>query len=168
MINRLAMHQEWFDKNQNMMFLESRIVMQELLAICRQDRAEVNRLRAGGCARDQKTTQYCAEAVVLQEKCNKLHERCMHLENYIDIECENKEIPMEGEITADIRIVCEEIRKKRRVSVVLEAWSEELDTVTLKIEDHDLESDLKSGTEVKVPYESLMDGLNALRSVIRG
>ena len=168
MINRLDMHQEWFDKNQNMMFLESRIVMQELLAICRQDRAEVNRLRAGGCARDQKTTQYCAEAVVLQEKCNKLHERCMHLENYIDIECENKEIPMEGEITADIRIVCEEIRKKRRVSVVLEAWSEELDTVTLKIEDHDLESDLKSGTEVKVPYQSLMDGLNALRSVIRG
>ena len=75
---------------------------------------------------------------------------------------------MEGEITADIRIVCEEIRKKRRVSVVLEAWSEELDTVTLKIEDHDLESDLKSGTEVKVPYQSLMDGLNALRSVIRG
>ena len=129
---------------------------------------EIERLRAGGCARDQKTTQYCAEAVVLQEKCNKLHERCMHLENYIDIECENKEIPMEGEITADIRIVCEEIRKKRRVSVVLEAWSEELDTVTLKIEDHDLESDLKSNTEVKVPYQSLMDGLNALRSVIRG
>jgi hypothetical protein len=129
---------------------------------------EIERLRAGGCARDQKTTQYCAEAVVLQEKCNELHERCMHLENYIDIECENKEIPMEGEITADIRIVCEEIRKKRRVSVVLEAWSEELDTVTLKIEDHDLESDLKSATEVNVPYQSLMDGLNALRSVIRG
>lgn len=40
MINRLAMHQEWFDKNQNMMFLESRIVMQELLAMCRQYKAE--------------------------------------------------------------------------------------------------------------------------------
>ena len=25
-------------------------------------RAEIERLRAGGCARDQKTTQYCAEA----------------------------------------------------------------------------------------------------------
>lgn len=128
---------------------------------------EIERLRAGGCARDQKTTQYCAEAVALQEKCNKLHERCMHLENYIDIECANKEIPMEGEMTADIRIVCEEIRKKRRVSVVLEAWSEELDTVLLKIEDHDLESDLKSGTEVKVPYQSLMHGLDAVRNIIR-
>ena len=28
---------------------------------------EIERLRAGGCARDQKTTQYCAEAVTLQE-----------------------------------------------------------------------------------------------------
>ena len=42
MINRLAMHQEWFDKNQNTMFLESRIVMQELLAMCRQYKAERN------------------------------------------------------------------------------------------------------------------------------
>ena len=29
-------------------------------------RAEIERLRAGGCARDQKTTQYCAEAARLQ------------------------------------------------------------------------------------------------------
>lgn len=28
--------------------------------------AEVERLRAGGCARDQSTTQYCAEAVRIQ------------------------------------------------------------------------------------------------------
>lgn len=28
--------------------------------------AEIERLRAGGCARDQTTTQYCAEAVHLQ------------------------------------------------------------------------------------------------------
>lgn len=84
MINRLAMHQEWFDKNQNMMFLESRIVMQELLAICRQDRTEVNRLRAGGCARDQKTTQYCAEAVTLEAKLKDMHNRFVRLENDYD------------------------------------------------------------------------------------
>ena len=148
--------------------------------ICREAADEIERLRAGGCVRDQNTTQYCAEAVALEEKCKKLHERCVHLENYIAIECqhlepwkkpsttEHKETVMEGEMTADIRIVCEEIRKKRRVSVVLEAWSEELDTVLLKIEDHDLESDLKSGTEVKVPYQSLMHGLDAVRNIIRG
>ena len=85
MINRLAMHQEWYDKNQNMMFLESRIVMQELLAICRRDRAEVERLRAGGCARDQNTTQYCAEAVTLEAKLKDMHNRFVRLENDYDI-----------------------------------------------------------------------------------
>ena len=30
--------------------------------------AEIERLRAGGCARDQTTTQYCAEAVALQSE----------------------------------------------------------------------------------------------------
>ena len=84
MINRLAMHQEWFDKNQNMMFLESRIVMQELLAICRRDRAEVERLRAGGCARDQNTTQYCSEAVTLEAKLKDMHNRFVRLENDYD------------------------------------------------------------------------------------
>jgi hypothetical protein len=29
--------------------------------------AEIKRLQAGGCARDQTTTQYCAEAVRLQD-----------------------------------------------------------------------------------------------------
>jgi len=29
-------------------------------------KAEVERLKAGGCARDQSTTQFCAEAVALQ------------------------------------------------------------------------------------------------------
>ncbi len=31
-------------------------------------RAELARLRAGGCARDQRTTQFCAEAVALQKR----------------------------------------------------------------------------------------------------
>lgn len=34
--------------------------------------AEVERLRAGGCARDQRTTQYCAEAVRLQAEIERL------------------------------------------------------------------------------------------------
>ena len=36
-------------------------------------RAEVERLRAGGCARDQTTTQFCAEAESLR---NELAARC--------------------------------------------------------------------------------------------
>lgn len=36
--------------------------------------AEIERLRAGGCARDQTTTQYCAEAVALQSKNARLHD----------------------------------------------------------------------------------------------
>jgi hypothetical protein len=35
-------------------------------------RAEITRLKAGGCARDQRTTQFCAEAVALQERVKRL------------------------------------------------------------------------------------------------
>jgi hypothetical protein len=34
--------------------------------------AEIARLKAGGCARDQRTTQFCAEAVALQERVRRL------------------------------------------------------------------------------------------------
>lgn len=34
--------------------------------VCTMAADEIERLRAGGCARDQRTTQYCAEAVRLQ------------------------------------------------------------------------------------------------------
>lgn len=37
-------------------------------------RSEVARLKAGGCARDQRTTQFCAEAVALQERVKSLEE----------------------------------------------------------------------------------------------
>ena len=37
-------------------------------------RAEVERLRAGGCARDQGTTQYCAEAAKLAAEIERLRE----------------------------------------------------------------------------------------------
>ena len=36
--------------------------------------AEVARLKAGGCARDQRTTQFCAEAAELQERVKRLEE----------------------------------------------------------------------------------------------
>lgn len=39
-LDRLKMHQEWFDKNQHLIFLEARIVMQELLAMTREARNE--------------------------------------------------------------------------------------------------------------------------------
>ena len=35
---------------------------------------EIERLRAGGCARDQKATQFCAEAVTLQREVEMLRE----------------------------------------------------------------------------------------------
>ena len=45
--------------------------------------AEIERLRAGGCARDQTTTQYCAEAVALQSENARLkdaiHDLAKHL-----------------------------------------------------------------------------------------
>lgn len=43
-------------------------------AICREAADEIERLRAGGCARDQKTTQFCAEAVTLQREVEMLRE----------------------------------------------------------------------------------------------
>jgi hypothetical protein len=48
-LNRLAMHQEWFDKNQHLMFLESRIVMQELLAMTREARNQRDEARREAC-----------------------------------------------------------------------------------------------------------------------
>lgn len=45
---------------------------------------EIDRLNAGGCARDQKTTQYCAEAVTLQARIDKMHMRMVALENAYD------------------------------------------------------------------------------------
>lgn len=39
-------------------------------------RARVAELEAGGCARDQGTTQYCAEAVALQKRVAELEEQC--------------------------------------------------------------------------------------------
>ena len=46
--------------------------------------AEIERLRAGGCSRDQNTTQYCAEAVAQQQKIDTLEARIKELEGMID------------------------------------------------------------------------------------
>ena len=45
--------------------------------------AEIERLRAGGCARDQTTTQYCAEAVALQSENARLHDAVHDLAKHI-------------------------------------------------------------------------------------
>lgn len=49
-LDRLAMHQEWYDKNRTMLFIEASVVMQELLAMCRQYKAE----------RDEARRMYCS------------------------------------------------------------------------------------------------------------
>lgn len=43
---------------------------------------ELDRLRAGGCARDQGTTQYCAEAAILAAKVGKLEAECFSLASW--------------------------------------------------------------------------------------
>lgn len=48
--------------------------------------SEVARLRSGGCARDQGTTQYCAEAVEAQGYNNTLARKVEHLESEVDIQ----------------------------------------------------------------------------------
>ena len=48
-------------------------------AVIRHQKAEIERLRAGGCARDQGTTQYCAEAAILAAKVGKLEAECFSL-----------------------------------------------------------------------------------------
>jgi hypothetical protein len=48
-LDRLKMHQEWFDKNQHLIFLEARIVMQELLAMTREARNQRDEARRMWC-----------------------------------------------------------------------------------------------------------------------
>lgn len=48
-LDRLKMHQEWFDRNQHLMFLESRIIMQELLAMTREARNQRDEARREVC-----------------------------------------------------------------------------------------------------------------------
>ena len=59
-LDRLKMHQEWFDRNQHLMFLESRIVMQELLAMTREARNQRDEARKMCCELE-------ARIIVLEE-----------------------------------------------------------------------------------------------------
>ena len=43
--------------------------------LCGEAADEIERLRRGGCARDQRTTQYCAEAVSLQNQLDNMKAR---------------------------------------------------------------------------------------------
>lgn len=52
--------------------MESHRALQRLVNDRARLRGEVTRLRAGGCARDQTTTQFCAEAERLRDRCNRL------------------------------------------------------------------------------------------------
>jgi hypothetical protein len=73
---------------------------------------------------------------------------------------------MEGEMTLDIRITCAEHRKVSRTVLRVEAWSEHIDTVTLVIEDHDLEYNKMTDTKVEVPLNQLIQALEAVRMVL--
>jgi hypothetical protein len=74
---------------------------------------------------------------------------------------------MESEMTLDIRLVCEEQRKVSRTTLIVSAWSEHIDTVTLVVEKHDLEKDKIVNTKVEVPLSQMLDALDAVRKVLR-
>jgi DNA primase large subunit len=73
---------------------------------------------------------------------------------------------MEGEMTLDIRITCEERRKVSRTTLILSAWTEHIDTVTLVIEEQDLENSTIENTKVEVPLNQLIQALEAVRKVM--
>lgn len=45
---------------------------------------EIERLRAGGCARDQTTTQFCAQAVALQRRLDALNQQMPAIIEYLE------------------------------------------------------------------------------------
>lgn len=52
-LDRLAMYQEWYDKNRPLLFIEASVVMQELLAMCRQYKAERDEARRELCSMNE-------------------------------------------------------------------------------------------------------------------
>lgn len=72
---------------------------------------------------------------------------------------------IEGEKTADIRIMCFEERKVRRVSLIVEGWSEDPDMVVLKIEDRNLVTDNVEFAKVDVPFRALRSALKAMETL---
>lgn len=68
----------------------------------RKQDAEIERLKAGGCARDQRTTQFCGEAIKLQEENAKLQERIARLEEalYVYLQAGHKQARREASVIA--------------------------------------------------------------------
>ena len=52
--------------------MEDQHAPMNMTIVLREAAAEIERLRAGGCARDQGTTQYCAEAAALAKENERL------------------------------------------------------------------------------------------------
>jgi hypothetical protein len=48
-LNRLAMHEEWFNRNEKIIFLEARAVMRELLAMAKERTKERDESRIECC-----------------------------------------------------------------------------------------------------------------------
>jgi hypothetical protein len=71
---RLARLSNFADHLQTLHYKDMRQLITELAAERDTLRAEVERLKAGGCARDQGTTQFCAEAAALQAENAQLRE----------------------------------------------------------------------------------------------
>lgn len=66
-LDRLAMHQEWYDKNRTLLFIEASVVMQELLAMCRQYKAERDEARRLVCelATEYKAEMFCPKGTII-------------------------------------------------------------------------------------------------------
>jgi hypothetical protein len=75
---------------------------------------------------------------------------------------------MEGEMTMDIRITCEEQRKVSRTTLIVSGWTEDSSTVTLTVEKHDLEKDEIVNTKVEVPLPQMVQALDAVTKVLLG
>jgi uncharacterized small protein (DUF1192 family) len=65
------------------MFNDSMLEIEELRSKLVAAQQEIQRLKAGGCARDQVTTQFCAEAVEIARDRDRLREALKRIEGPI-------------------------------------------------------------------------------------
>jgi hypothetical protein len=68
--------------------------------VCTEAADEIERLRVGGCVRDQRTTQYCAEAVRLQAERDEATREVQTLERNAETTYENHK-QIVAELTAE-------------------------------------------------------------------